>query len=94
MYPAVYSYCHIDFFRPDDKKRKVPISRIWGIPQGGNVLRQHTASGLFIDEGAFQPDLEASVRAALPMLAGGGRIDIVSSAQPSYFQEPVEGRAK
>ena len=94
MYPAKYSYCHIDFYLPGSKAQKIPVSRIWGIPQGGDVLRQHTASGLFIDEGAFQPDLESSVRAAQPMLAGGGRIDIVSSAQPSYFQELVEGRAK
>jgi hypothetical protein len=94
LYPAEYSYCHIDFYRPGDRIRKVPLSRIWAIPQGGDVLRQHTASGLFIDEGAFQPDLESSIRAAMPMLKGGGRIDIVSSAEPSYFQAMVEGRAK
>jgi hypothetical protein len=58
------------------------------------VLRQHTASGLFIDEGAFQPDLESSIQAAQPMLSGSGRIDVVSSAQPGYFQDLVEGRAK
>lgn len=93
LYPAEYSYCHIDFYRPADRS-KVPVGRIWGIPQGGDVLRQHTASGLFIDEAAFQPDLQASIRAAQPMLKGGGRIDVVSSAEPSYFQELVEGRAK
>jgi len=58
------------------------------------VLRQHTASGSFIDEGAFQPDLESSIRAAQPMLQGGGRIDVVSSAEPGYFQDLVEGRVK
>jgi hypothetical protein len=94
MYPAEYSYCHIDFYRPGDRERKLAIGRMWAIPQGGDVLRQHTASGLFIDEGAFQPDLESSIRAAQPMLKGGGRIDVVSSAEPSYFQELVEGRAK
>jgi hypothetical protein len=94
MYPAEYSYCHLRFYRPGDTERKLAIGEMWAIPQGGDVLRQHTASGLFIDEGAFQPDLESSVRAAQPMLKGGGRIDIVSSAEPSYFQDLVEGRAK
>ncbi len=94
MFPAEYSYCHIRFYRLGDKERTLPVGELWGIPQGGDVLRQYTASGLFIDEGAFQPDLESSIRAAQPMLAGGGRIDVVSSAEPSYFQELVEGRAK
>jgi hypothetical protein len=94
MHPAEYSYCHLRFYRPEDTERKLAIGELWGIPQGGDVLRQHTASGLFVDEGAFQNDLESSVRAAQPMLKGGGRIDIVSSAEPSYFQDMVEGRVK
>jgi hypothetical protein len=94
MFPAEYSYCHLKFYRKGDRERRLDIGHLWAIPQGGDVLRQHTASGLFIDEGAFQNDLEASVRASQPMLKGGGRIDIVSSAEPSYFQEMVEGRAK
>lgn len=67
---------------------------MWAIPQGGDVLRQRTASGLFIDEAAFQPDLAASIRAAQPMLKRGGRIDCVSSAEPGYFEELCEGRVK
>jgi hypothetical protein len=94
MFPCEYSYYHLRFFRTGDTERKLAIGELWAIPQGGDVLRQHTASGLFCDEGAFQPDLEATIRAAMPMLKGGGRIDIVSSAEPSYFQEMVEGRAK
>jgi len=92
-HPAEYSYCHLKFYRPDAMDG-LPYSEIWGIPQGGDVLRQHVGSGLFIDEGAFQPDLEASVGAAQPMLKGGGRLDIVSSAEVSYFQELVENRVK
>lgn len=94
FYPAEYSYCHLRFFNREDVERKLPIGELWAIPQGGDVLRQHTASGLFIDEAAFQPDLEASIRAAQPMLKGGGRIDCVSSANPGYFELLAEGRAK
>ena len=78
------------FFAVGDQDRKLPVGELWAIPPGGDVLRQHTASGLFIDEAAFQPDLEASIRAAQPMLNGGGRVDCVSSANPGYFQELVE----
>jgi hypothetical protein len=90
-YRAEYSYCHLRFFRAGNKA--LPYSEIWGIPQGGDVIRQHTGSGLFIDEGGFQVDLEA-VGAAQPMLKGGGRLDIVSSAEPGYFEELVEDRVK
>ena len=90
-YPAEYSYCHLRFHRPGESGG-LPYSEIWGIPQGGDVIRQHTGSGLFIDEAAFQPDLESALGAAQPMLKGGGRLDIVSSAEPGYFEELVEDR--
>jgi hypothetical protein len=91
LFPAEYSYCHLKFYRPG-QKGGLPYGEIYGIPQGGDALRQHTASGLFIDEGAFQPDLEKSIGAAQPMIKGGGRIDVVSSAEPSYFQLLAEDR--
>lgn len=94
MFPAEYSYCHLRFYKPGDVERKLPVGELWAIPQGGDVLRQRTASGLFIDEAAFQPELAASVRAAQPILKGGGRIDLVSSAEPGYFEELCEGKAK
>jgi hypothetical protein len=92
-HPAVYSYCHLKFYRPGGEAG-LPYSEIWGIPQGADVLRQHVASGIFVDEGAFQPDLEATIGAAQPMLKGGGRLDVVSSAAPGYFQELAEDRVK
>jgi hypothetical protein len=88
-YRFEYTYCHLRFYRVGETAG-LPYSEIWGIPQGGDVIRQHTGSGLFIDEGGFQPDLEASIGAAQPMLKGGGRLDVVSSAEPGYFQELVE----
>jgi hypothetical protein len=92
-YPAEYAYCHLRFHRPGESG-SLPYSEIWGIPQGGDVIRQHPGSGLFIDGAAFQPDLEAALGVAQPMLKGGGRLDIVSSAEPSYFEELVEDRVK
>jgi hypothetical protein len=92
-HPAVYTCCHLKFYKPGEADG-LPYSEIWGIPQGGDVLRQHVGSGLFCDEGAFQIDLEASLGAAMPMIKGGGRIDVVSSAEPGYFQLLCEDRVK
>lgn len=92
-YPAKYAYCHLRFFRLDETAG-LPYSEIWGIPQGSDVIRQHTGSGLFIDEAAFQPDLEAALGVAQPMLNGGGWQDIVSSAEPEYFEQPLEDRIR
>jgi hypothetical protein len=93
-HPAEYSFCHLKFYRPGEDGAFLPYSEIWGIPQGPDILRQHVASALFIDEGAFQIDLESSVGSAQPMLKGGGRLDIVSSASPGYFEELCEDRVR
>lgn len=85
LYPAEYSYCHIKFYKPTGD-RTLPLNHMWAIPQGADALRQHVGSGLFVDEAAFQPELEATIGAAQPMLKGGGRVDLVSSAEPGYFQ--------
>ena len=92
-YPAEYSFCHLKFYRPNEPDA-LPYSELWGIAQGPDIIRQHVGSGLFIDEGAFQSDLESLIGAAKPMLSGGGRLDIVSSASPGFFQELVEDRVK
>lgn len=92
-YPAVYSFCHLKFYKVG-KFESLPYSELWGIAQGPDIIRQHVGSGLFIDEGAFQPDLESLIGAAKPMLSGGGRLDVVSSASPGFFQELVEDRVK
>jgi hypothetical protein len=92
-HPAEYSFCHLKFRRPNEPD-SLPYSELWGIAQGPDIIRQHVGSGLFIDEGAFQTDLESLVGAAKPMLSGGGRLDIVSSASPGFFQDLVEDRVK
>jgi hypothetical protein len=93
LYPAEYSYCHLRFFKPG-QQGGLPYSELHAIPQGGDVIRQYTGSGLFSDEAAFQDELEKALGAARPMIAGGGRIDVVSSAEPGHFQELAEDRIK
>lgn len=75
------SYCHLHF--PNG-------SHIWGIPEGGDIIRSNTPSALFDDEAAFQPNFAAAYTATLPAIKGGGQLIAVSSAEPGTFQQIVE----
>jgi hypothetical protein len=57
-------------------------SKIWGIPQGSDIIRSYTASGVFSDEFAFQPFAEDAYKAAKP---SAKKIVGVSSANPGFF---------
>ncbi len=76
--PATRTFCHIKF-----KRNR---SRIWAIPQGPDHARQFTATGYFSDETAYQEGVESVLAAAGPTLKDRGRITMVSSASPSYFE--------
>ncbi|NKB82015.1 MAG: hypothetical protein GKS05_09030 [Nitrospirales bacterium] len=60
-------------------KIKATDSRMWGIPQGADVIRSNTVSVLYSDELDFQPEASASIRAAMPSLIGGGQFIATSS---------------
>jgi len=64
-------------------------SKIWGIPEGPDIIRSYTGSILFSDEAAFQPSFEAAYIAALPMIKGGGQLIAVSSANSGFFEKMV-----
>lgn len=57
-------------------------SKIWGIPQGSDIIRSYTGSVLFSDEFAFQPFAEEAYKAAKPSCK---KIIGVSSANPGFF---------
>ncbi len=62
-------------------------STIWAIPQGPDILRQHTAAGILSDEMAFQYKAEEAYTAAIPTIENGGRFTAVSTANPGFFQK-------
>jgi len=62
-------------------------STIWAIPQGPDILRQHTASGILSDEMGFQYLAEDAYTAALPTIENGGRFTALSTANPGFFQK-------
>jgi len=70
---ATYSYGIINFSNS---------SKIWGIPQGGDIIRSYTPSVVFLDEAAFQPEAEKSYSAAK---AAARKIIAISSAELSWF---------
>ena len=79
--PQAGKYCHVYF--PNG-------SHVWGIPEGGHIIRSHNPSVVFDDEAAFQPEFGKAYTAALPAITHGGQLIVVSSAEPSEFQQLVE----
>ena len=80
-FPQAGKYCHI--YYPNG-------SHIWGIPEGGHIIRSHNPSLIFSDEAAFQPEFSKAYTAALPAITHGGQLIVVSSAEPSEFMKLVE----
>lgn len=65
-------------------------TEIRGIPEGGEVLRMHTASGILSDEMAFQPEARKAYTASKPTISSKGRFTGVSTAEDNtFFQDLV-----
>ncbi len=64
-------------------------SEIRGIPQGGDIIRMQTCSGIFADEMAFQPEAKDAYTAAKPTLSAQGRFTGVSTAEDNSFFEDM-----
>ena len=63
-------------------------SMLWAIPEGGDIIRSHTPSGLLSDECAFQPEFGNAYAAAMPGLRGSGTwLYAVSTANPGVFRK-------
>lgn len=69
-------------------------SYVKGIAQGADQLRQYTASAILCDEMAFWEDAESTWTSLKPTIQGGGKVTMISSAQPGFFQRIVEGRLR
>ena len=64
-------------------------SKIWGIPEGADMIRSYTPSLVISDEAAFQPEFGSAYTAMLPIAKHGGQLIAVSSANPGAFGEIV-----
>lgn len=61
-------------------------STIWAIPEGSDIIRQRTPSGILADEAAFQDDFSDSYVAAMACIKGAGRFTVLSTAHPGPFE--------
>lgn len=64
-------------------------SKIQGFPMGADQLRQFTFSGILGDESAFWEEAQKFYSAAIPTIEGGGRMTLISSRSPGFFQRLV-----
>lgn len=64
-------------------------SLIWGVPEGGDILRSYTASIVFSDELAFQDEAEAAWGACRPMIGGRGQFIGVSTARAGAYMQKL-----
>ncbi len=62
-------------------------SRVLGLPQGGDIVRMLTLSGMLCDEAAFQPEMDNAYTALKPTLSGGWRVTMVSTPETNTFFE-------
>lgn len=79
--PSASKYCHMYFNHG---------SHIWGIPEGGHIIRSHNPSVIFSDECAFQPEFGKAYTAALPAITHGGQFVCVSSAEVGEYMTLCE----
>ena len=61
------------------------------VAEGADQLRQYTASRVYCTEMAFWSQAELTWMALRPVIQGGGKILIDSSANPGFFQRLVDG---
>jgi len=79
---GMHVYCSLAF--PDIQ------AEIRGVPEGGDVVRSQTLSGMLSDEAGFQPEMANAFTALKPTLSSGGRLTCVSTAEDStWFEDAV-----
>lgn len=74
-----YTYCHLTFPKLG--------SRIQGVPEGADQLRQYGATAILDDEIAFWDRPRETFMASKPTIDGGGRVTCVSSPMEGFFKD-------
>lgn len=67
-------------------------SKIQGFPMGADQLRSYTFSGILGDECAFWEEAQKFYSASVSTTEGGGRMTLISSRHPGFFQRLVYDR--
>jgi hypothetical protein len=69
-------------------------SSVRAVSQGADQLRQYTATAVLCDEIAFWERGRETWRALRPIVQGGGRLTLISSANPGFFEAVVKGELR
>ena len=75
------------WLKPTHQKKETELvfpkldSLIWAIPQGGDHIRSYTASNVFSDEAAKQPEFGEAYAASIPSIGKRGRLHFLSTAR-------------
>lgn len=75
------------WLKPTHQKKETELlfphknSKIWAIPQGGDHIRSYTASNIFDDEAAKQPEFGEAFAAGVPSIGKYGRLHFLSTAR-------------
>jgi phage FluMu gp28-like protein len=69
-------------------------SSVRAVSQGADQLRQYTATAVLCDEIAFWERARETWRALRPIVQGGGRVTLISSAAPGFFEAVVKGELR
>lgn len=64
---------------------------IMAIGQGADQMRGYTATYVMLDEVAFWEQAENSWASLKPTIEGGGKVGLISSANPGFFSRIVKG---
>jgi phage FluMu gp28-like protein len=67
-------------------------SYIMAIGEGADQFRQYTASHVMLDEVAFWDKAKESYTGTLPTIQGGGKVVLISTADPGFFEQIVTGK--
>ena len=65
-------------------------SKIKGFAQGPDQIRQHTMTRIFADEFGFWEKAEATFVGMKPTLEGGGKVCLISTRFPGFFQQIID----
>ena len=66
-------------------------SKIMGVPEGADQLRQYASTSILADEIASWEWPRAAYTAMKPTIEGGGRMTLLSSAYPGFYRELCAG---
>lgn len=98
LMPAFLRRHRLDVTKGQDKSGTAIVEDmgnvLYGVGAGPDQVRQYHPALYFQDESAFQENAAEAYAAIQPAIRGGGKVWLLSSAAPGFFQTIVEDRSQ